>query len=181
MRVISGLLKRRKIEGFDIEGVRPTMSRIKESLFAILNKKIKGSLCLDLFAGTGSLGIEAISNGAEKVYFIDHNQQVINVLKKNLKHLDIESKSIVLCQDYMKALKKFEENKIIFDIVFLDPPYEEKKLTSILTFISTSNILNSNGQVICEYTNDNLNENYGELKLITKKKYGHKKIRIYQK
>ena len=82
MKVISGILKGRNIEGYNIDGTRPTMDRVKESLFAIIQNNIKNSIVLDLFAGSGSLGIEAISNGANTCYFIDNNKEVIKVLNQ---------------------------------------------------------------------------------------------------
>ena len=96
MKVISGTLKGRNIEGYNIDGTRPTMDRVKESLFGMIQNYVKDSVCLDLFAGSGSLGIEAISNGALKCYFIDNNKEVIKILNKNLENLDIKNKSIIL-------------------------------------------------------------------------------------
>ena len=84
MKVISGTLKGRNIEGYNIDGTRPTMDRVKESLFAMLGQTIIDSVCLDLFAGSGNLGLEAISNGASEVYFVDHNKIAIETIKKNM-------------------------------------------------------------------------------------------------
>ncbi len=81
MRVISGKYKGKKLIGFDIDGTRPTMDRVKESLFGIIQNKIKDSIVLDLFAGSGSLGIEALSNGAKMCYFVDNNIELINIIK----------------------------------------------------------------------------------------------------
>ena len=80
MRIISGKYKGKKLDGFDIEGTRPTMDRVKESLFGIIQNNLKDSICLDLFAGSGSLGIEALSNGASACYFVDKNKQILNIL-----------------------------------------------------------------------------------------------------
>ena len=87
MRVISGKYKGKTLMGFNIDGTRPTMDRIKESLFGIIQNKIKDSIVLDLFAGSGSLGIEALSNGAKECYFVDNNIEPINVLNKNIKDM----------------------------------------------------------------------------------------------
>ena len=87
MKVISGILKGRNIKGYDIEGTRPTMDRVKESLFAMIQDDIRDSVVLDLFAGSGSLGIEAISNGAEYSYFVDNNIEVIKVTEENRKNI----------------------------------------------------------------------------------------------
>ena len=106
MRIISGKYKGRKLEGFNIEGTRPTMDRVKESLFGSIQNYIKDSIVLDLFAGSGSLGIEAISNGCKLCYFCDNSKEIINILNKNLK--DIEN-SYVIKSDYKEALYNFKE------------------------------------------------------------------------
>ena len=88
MRVISGKYKGKVLKGFGFDGTRPTMDRVKESLFAIIQNKINESICLDLFAGSGSLGIEALSNGAAFCYFSDNNKAIIDILEFNLKNID---------------------------------------------------------------------------------------------
>ena len=101
MRVISGKYKGKNIMGFNIEGTRPTMDRVKESMFGMIQSNIKGSICLDLFAGSGSLGIEALSNGALECYFVEKNNEIFNILRNNL---DGISGSILLKKDYKDAL-----------------------------------------------------------------------------
>src|SRR5574344_1247021 len=115
MRVISGIYKGKKLDGFDIDGTRPTMDRVKASMFAMVQDDIKESICLDLFAGSGALGIEAISNGASMTYFVDNGNEVLNVLKSNLKGIKEDYK--VLNMDYNKALKYFKDNKISFSLI----------------------------------------------------------------
>ena len=109
MRVISGFLKGRKIDGMNIHGTRPTMDRVKESVFASIQGKIDNSVCLDLFAGSGSLGIEAISNGARKVYFVDNNIECIKIINKNIFDFGIERKCALVIDDYNNALKEAED------------------------------------------------------------------------
>ena len=96
MRVISGFLRGREIKGYTIDGTRPTMDRVKESMFAIIQDYIKDSICLDLFAGTGNLGIEAISNGAKKVYFNDKNKIACKVIRETVDKFDISDKCEIL-------------------------------------------------------------------------------------
>lgn len=175
MRVISGIYKGKKLVGFDIEGTRPTMDRVKESMFALIQDKIPNSICLDLFAGSGSLGIEAISNGAKNTYFVDNGMEVLKILKNNLKGIKEPYK--VLEMDYNKALKYFKENNIKFDIILLDPPYHRLFINKILDYIYENNLLNNNGIVICEYEEEKVcNINYKKLK---EKKYGDKTVSIY--
>lgn len=177
MRIISGFLKSRIIKGHDIEGTRPTMDRVKESLFAMIQDKVNNSVCLDLFAGSGSLGIEAISNGASLVYFVDNNFSVIKVLKENLRNLDIENKSNVVLSDYKKALENLRNSKL--DLIFLDPPYDLNLIEGILKYISKSNIMKENGCVVCEYEREILQDEYDNLVCIRSKNYGSKNVKVY--
>ena len=123
MRVISGKYKGKNLIGFDIDGTRPTMDRVKESLFGIIQNYIKDSVVLDLFAGSGSLGIEALSNGASSCYFFDNNIELINIIKKNT--IDMNGVHIMK-SDYKNSLELLKNSNIKFDIIFLDPPYKLK-------------------------------------------------------
>ena len=176
LRVISGKYKGRKLEGFDISGTRPTMDRVKESLFGMIQNNIKNCVCLDLFAGSGSLGIEALSNGANKCYFVEKHNEIYGVLKKNLVGVsDFE----LIKSDYKDALSSFVKNDIKFDIIFLDPPYKLCLINDILVFISDNDLLNENGIVVCEYENELVHsDEFEELKT---KKYGSKIVTVYKK
>lgn len=179
MRVISGFLKSRVIYGDNIEGTRPTMDRVKSSLFATINYKIQDSICLDLFAGSGQLGIEAISNGAKMVFFCDNNKKCIDVINKNINNLKIENFSEVYFGDYLKTLNILKSKNIKLDIVFLDPPYKMNVVNDILTYIHDNNILDKDGIVVVEYSDidPSIISNYEILK---EKKYGNKHIKIYK-
>lgn len=175
MRIISGKYKASKIEGYDIIGTRPTMDRIKESLFGIIQNNLKDSICLDLFAGSGSLGLEALSNGANECYLVDKNKQVIEILNKNINRIKIEN-AIVLQYDYLEALKYFAKNNIKFDIIFLDPPYKDNLIQPSINFIVENNLLNENGLVVCEYESETFsNDSLTEIK---SRNYGNKNIKI---
>ena len=173
MRIISGKYKGKKLRGFNIEGTRPTMDRIKESLFGIIQTYIPNSVVLDLFAGSGALGLEAISNGAKKCYLIDKNIEAIKIIKENSQNIDEDLK--IMNIDYKKFLKNTEEK---FDIIFLDPPYKENQMDKSLRIIEERDLLNEKGIVICEYEIGNPKTN---LKLIKEKSYGPKKIKIFEK
>lgn len=174
MRIISGKYKGKKILGDNIDGTRPTMDRVKESLFGTIQNKINDSICLDLFAGSGSLGIEALSNGAQKCYFVDKNKIVIDVLKKNTNNVD---NALLIYSDYISALKNFKENNIKFDIIFLDPPYRDNLINPSLAYIIDNDLINKDGIIICEYENEDFS---CDLDIIKEKKYGSKYIRIYK-
>lgn len=181
MKIISGTLKGRNIEGYNIEGTRPTMDRVKESLFGMIQDYIKDSTVLDLFAGSGNLGVEAISNGAKIAYFIDNNPEVIKVLNKNIANLDIQSKSRVILSDWKKALNTFATQNIKFDLIFIDPPYAYDVYEKILNKVSTLNLLSDNGLIIMEYSNLHLPATYENLTLYKERNYGNKSINIYIK
>lgn len=181
MKIISGTLKGRNIEGYNIEGTRPTMDRVKESLFGMIQDYIKDSTVLDLFAGSGNLGVEAISNGAKIAYFIDNNPEVIKVLNKNIANLDIQSKSRVILSDWKKALNTFATQNIKFDLIFIDPPYAYDVYEKILNKVSTLNLLSDNGLIIMEHSNLHLPTTYENLTLYKERNYGNKSINIYIK
>ena len=176
MRVISGKYKGKNLIGFDIDGTRPTMDRVKESLFGMIQNKIKNSIVLDLFAGSGSLGIEAISNGSIEVYFIDNNIELINIMKKNTQGM--MDKIHIMKSDYKSALELFKNSNIKFDIIFLDPPYKLNLINDCLNLIIKYNLLNKEGNIICEYETENI-ENEA-LKLTKEKRYGSKNIKIFE-
>lgn len=180
MKVISGTLKGRNIEGYNIDGTRPTMDRVKESLFATIQSYIKDSVVLDLFAGSGGLGIEAISNGANTCYFIDNNKEVIKVLNKNITNLNIKQNSKVILSDWKKSLNDFANQGIKFDLIFVDPPYDYNVYEKILEKVSILNLLNENGLIILEHSNLKFKETYNNLTLYKDKKYGNKSVNIYK-
>ena len=178
MRIISGKYKGRIIKGMDIVGTRPTMDRVKESMFAMIQNNIKESVCLDLFAGSGSLGIEAISNGCKNCYFVDNNKQALITIKENINNLNINEEFHIMKNDYNEALKYFKDNNIKFDLIFLDPPYKLNLINGILNKIIEYNLLNNNGQVICEYESELVDND--TLTILKERTYGSKKIKIYK-
>ena len=181
MRVISGSLKGRNIKGFSIEGTRPTMDRVKMSIFGSIQNYIKDSLVLDLFAGSGNLGIEAISNGCKYCYFIDNNKICIKCINENLTNFNITNKGKTILTDYNKALNLFKKNNIKFDIIFIDPPYKYENINNIVSTINEYNILNNNGLLVLEFKYDNISLENNLYTLYKSKKYGDKYVYIYKK
>ena len=181
MRVISGYLKGRNIDGYDTIGTRPTMNRVKESMFASIQEYINDSLVLDLFSGSGSLGIEAISMGAKKCYFVDNGREILNILRKNINNLNIEEKSTIINRDYREALLYFKNNNIKFNIILVDAPYKMEVMEEVISLINKYDLLYDNGILVLEYSNDKLKDNYNNLKLYRSKRYGDKYVTIYHK
>ena len=181
MKIISGTLKGRNIEGFNIEGTRPTMDRVKESLFGMIQNYIKNSICLDLFTGSGNLGFEAISNSANFCYLNDKNNKCINIIKKNVSNFQIEDKVKILNLDYNKCLDYLRDNHIKLDLIFLDPPYKNECLNEVIKKILEYDLLNTNGLIICEVDNNYLKDDFSTINIIKNRKYGDKYIIIYKK
>ena len=177
MKVISGKYKGRNIEGFTIDGTRPTMDRVKESLFAMIQSYLNESNILDLFSGSGNLAIEALSEGAKSAVLVDSNFKAIKIINNNLKTIGIDNVK-VLNMDYKKAIEIIDEK---FDIIFLDPPYKTNYIEESIKLITKYNILSDEGIIVCE--SDDLDKiiydnNY---KCIKDKKYGDKYIVILKK
>lgn len=177
MKVISGKYKGRKIEGFDIEGTRPTMDRVKESLFATIQNYIKESVVLDLFSGSGNLGIEALSEGASYAYLVDKNIKCIKTINKNINNMGIENVK-VLNMDYKLALKQINKK---LDLIFLDPPYKTSLIEDSLKLIDEYDLLSDDGLIVCE--SDDVDKiNYSnKYTAIKEKRYGDKYIVLLKK
>ena len=179
MRIISGQYKGSNIIGYDIKGTRPTMDRVKESLFAMIQNNIKNSICLDLFAGSGNLGLEALSNYAAKCYFVDNNYDIVQVLKQNINKIKIKEEYVLIDDDAFKALKLFKDNNLKFDLIFLDPPYELNLINKSLDLINEYDLLSKDGLIVCEFESEIVTlDNY---EIIKQKKYGTKNIYIIKK
>lgn len=174
MRVISGKYRGKNLTGFDIDGTRPTMDRVKESLFAMIQNKLIGSTVLDLFAGSGSLAIEALSNGSKCAYLVDNNMELINIIKRNTDGMDEEIH--IIKSDYKDALKVLK-NSTKFDIIFLDPPYKLNLINDCINKIIEYDLLNKDGIIVCEYESEDINTS---LDLMKYKSYGSKNIKIFK-
>lgn len=179
MKIISGIYKGRNLTGFNIDGTRPTQDRVKESVFSSIQGYIPDAVVLDLFAGSGNLGLEALSNGSKFAYLNDFNKKAVSAIKKNIELLKVENAK-VLELDYKKALNYFKENNITFDIVFLDPPYKDKIIEETVTYLLDNNLLNDDAIIICEYEHD-FNDEFDGLEIIKEKKYGYKFVKILAK
>lgn len=174
MRVVSGKYRNKKLETMQGNNTRPTTDRVKEAIFSMLANNIYDANVLDLFSGSGSLGIECLSRGASSVVFNDLNNGAYKIINKNLEK--IEEKSIVYNLDYEVLLNKLSIENNSFDLIFLDPPYDLMLLNNIINLIDTFNLLNKNGIIICE---SNLKEEIllnDKYEIDKQKKYGNTKI-----
>lgn len=169
MRVIAGKHKSKVLESLEGRNTRPTMDKVKEGIFNSL-QEVHG-LGLDLFAGSGALGIEALSRGMEKVIFVDQNFKAVKVIQANLKQLDLRDQSEVYKNNADRALKALNKREIQFDYIFLDPPYNKGLIDKALEQIAEFNLLKENGIIICEFSNhEQINTN--GFKVIKQYHYG---------
>lgn len=179
MQVISGKYRARKLISIEDEGTRPTLAKVKESMFAMIDDKIYDSVVLDLFAGSGSLGIEAISRGAQKVYFVDNNRKVKAILEKNLRN--IKEPFEIVIDDFSKALDLFAKKHLKFDIVLIDAPYKSDFGGQSLEILAEKQLLNDNATIVYEQERINCLQNVRKCyKIIKTKTHGIANISILE-
>lgn len=150
MRVIAGKARRlalKTIEGLD---TRPTTDRIKETLFNMLQNNLYDCLFLDLFSGSGAIGIEALSRGAKEAYFVENNKNAVNCIKENLTFTQLKENAVVVETDVLTALRRLEDKNLIFSIIFMDPPYHKMLEKQVLEYLSTSALIDKNTIIIIE-------------------------------
>lgn len=178
MRVITGTARGRNLQTLEGEDVRPTSDRVKEAVFSIIQFEIEGRRVLDLFAGSGQLGIEALSRGAEKAVFVDANAQAISVIRQNLQKCGFEKNAIVLNTDSFMYLTSGARSDV-FDIAFLDPPYRMGLVEKALPLVAEH--MSAGGAILCETPMDEeLPEETGNFRIAKTYRYGKIKITLYR-
>ena len=148
MRVITGTARGRRLRTPENYDIRPTTDNVKESLFNIIQFDVEGRKVLDLFAGTGQLGIECLSRGADSVVFVDESREAVNIVKDNLKTCGLSAS--VLQMDALSYLRGCGK----FDLIFVDPPYDSNLYEEVLKIINSVDILSDGGIIICEARRD---------------------------
>ncbi|GAA0364369.1 16S rRNA (guanine(966)-N(2))-methyltransferase RsmD [Bacillus horti] len=163
------------------KNTRPTTDKVKESIFNLLEQhSFTGGLALDLYAGTGGLGIEALSRGLDKVIFVDTHKKAINIINQNLDSLSISNQAEVYRNEASRALKAIIKRELSFDLIFLDPPYAEQQISTQLAVINDYNLLAEEGRVVVETGKDtDLPKQVGQLQQWKHQNYGETDIRIY--
>lgn len=155
MRVISGTARGKKLNSLEGLNTRPTLDRVKEALFNILQFDIKEANVLDLFSGSGALAIEALSRGANKAVLCDFSKEAINVINKNIEATRIKEKARILNKDYLEALKTLKKENEKFNIIFLDPPYKTDYIYKSIEKILQYNLLAEDGIIVAETDDEN--------------------------
>ena len=182
MRVIGGIKGSLRIKSSKSKSLRPTMDRVRETVFNILGNRVSDAFFLDLFAGTGSVGIEALSRGAREVIFVEKEFRTAKILNENLERLGFEKGGTILKMDFSRAIKSIKRDGKQFDIVYIDPPYASELCEESLNLLAEYDIINKNGIVLAEHFYKNkLKEIFGELKLTRIKKIGETCISIFKK
>lgn len=175
MRIIGGTMRGTKLFTLEGENTRPTLDRVKEALFSKINFELQDAIVLDLFSGSGALGLEALSRGAQKSFLCDNSRDAIKIINQNIEKTRSKDKILLFNMDYQKALSEIKKEGIKFDIVFLDPPYKTDFAEDAAKTIIENGLLNENGLIVLETDNkekvlEKLDTNILEIKDI--KKYG---------
>lgn len=183
MRVISGRFKGHPLKAVPGRNTRPTADRVKEAIFNLVPNGLylekKG---LDLFAGTGSLGIEALSRGCAQVTFVDHHSEAISVIYHNLKTLGLKEKAKVYKQDALRMVRLLAKRGESFQIIFIDPPYDWPRLETLLEQIGKLNLLDRNGVMVVETAKTrSLAPQYSGMAQFKHQVYGDTAVRIYMR
>jgi len=181
MKIIAGEYKGRIIEMPC--GIRPTSDKVRKSLFEILKNRIKGAIFLDLYCGSGAIGIEALSRGAEKAVFVDNSRNCIFVLKRNLDKTGIlQSSYDIYNKDCINGTGMLQKPGCFFDIVFIDPPYNTGLAKNTLIELSGYDILTPNALIVAEvFKKEGLPEELGNFKKIRSSKYGDTLLEFFKK
>lgn len=179
MRVIAGKYKSRQLKSVKSNLTRPTTDRNKENMFNIIGPYFQGGNVLDLFAGSGGLGIEALSRGCDFLYSVDNQYAAFQIIKENIKSLKIENAKVYKL-DYRKALKKFNQERIKFDLILLDPPYGKGLVDGILEFLIENEMLNDECIIMVEELKEVVFKTFNQLNLIKKNDYGITALNVFK-
>ncbi|MGN1182794.1 MAG: 16S rRNA (guanine(966)-N(2))-methyltransferase RsmD [Faecalibacillus sp.] len=179
MRVIAGKYKKRQLKIPKSNLTRPTTDKNKENLFNMIGPYFDGGTVLDLFGGSGGLGIEALSRGCEYLYSVDHQYEAFKTIKDNLSLLKIDNAK-ALKMDYKKALHYLKEHHVIFDYVFLDPPYGKNLVDDILQYLVVHKMLNDHACIVVEELKEVQFQKINDLELIKRKEYGITALNVFE-
>ena len=179
MRVITGSAWGRKLKELKGMDTRPTTDRVKEAIFSIIQFEVEGRRVLDLFGGTGQMGIEALSRGAAHCVFVDIRREAAQLIRENLKHTELEDRAEVVQGDYLAYLTQSKET---FDLIFLDPPYESEMIKKALQTITRIDKVSENGIIICENSSNFVFPTLPEPYELQKEyRYGRIKVALYRR
>ncbi|GAB6170014.1 16S rRNA (guanine(966)-N(2))-methyltransferase RsmD [Clostridium carnis] len=181
MRIIAGKARGRKLIPPATMETRPTLDRVKEAMFSMIQGYIPDARVIDVFAGTGSLGLEAASRGAEEVYLVDKSPVTFPLLKENIENLKFTEFCMPLNMDSYEALKSLSKQGKIFDIIFIDPPYCKEMIPEAIKLIEELKMLKEDGIIVTKIDSiEGIYEGYEEIKLTQSRKYGNTTVCFYK-
>ncbi|MBA2174287.1 16S rRNA (guanine(966)-N(2))-methyltransferase RsmD [Halobacillus locisalis] len=173
MRVIAGDFKGRQLKSVPTHQTRPTTDKVKEAVFHVIGPFFEGGRALDLFAGSGGLGLEALSRGVESCVFVDQQHKAIQTIYENIKILGVEDRTEVFRTDAKRALKAAGKRGLTFDYIFLDPPYKKFSYEDLMEALLEHQLISDHGIVICEHdASEKIPEDVGRLQLQKTDIYG---------
>lgn len=179
--MISGIAKGHKLKTLKGDATRPTSDKVKESLFNIIASYIPGAEVLDLYAGTGNLGIEALSRGAVSAVFVDNSRESCRIIKENLEHTKMQDKGIVYHGSVQSIISKLAAQNKMYDIIFMDPPYKKNFIVETLNILANNDIIKKNGILIAEHSIlDVVPEDSGKLRLVSSRRYRETVLSFYK-
>jgi 16S rRNA (guanine966-N2)-methyltransferase len=181
LRIIAGKARGRKLISPATMETRPTLDRVKESMFSMIQGYILDSIVVDVFAGTGSLGLEAASRGAKEVYLVDKSPVTFPLLKQNVENLKFQDFCTPLNMDSYEALRMLAKKDKKFDLIFIDPPYCKEMIPEAMKIVKENDLLQIDGLIVTKIdTVEEIFEGYEDLKLTRIKKYGNTTVCFYQ-
>jgi len=179
MRVIAGIMKGKRLLPSGGLNLRPTTDKVKEAIFNILSNEVSGASFLDLYAGTGAIGIEAMSRGALRAVFVEKDKKQVLLIRKNLSLFSLLGKTAIFEGTAQDFIKKTKES---FDVAYIDPPYEHNDLTSVLLTLGSSDTIRPNGMAIIEHFHKReFPPSFGELLFLKQVRYGGTALSFYEK
>ena len=180
MRVISGKARGLKLKTIDGDTTRPTKDMVKEALFSMLIGHVEGCVFLDLFAGSGAIGIEALSRGAKEAYFCDLNKKCIEVIKDNISKARFDDFAKIYNLDYLQMLDKVRN--VSFDVIYVDPPYNKGMGIDAIEKISSYELLKTNGIIVLETDEiEEIPDTIGDFERYKSRNYGRNFLNFYSK
>lgn len=180
LRIISGNCRGKKLKSPKNNLIRPTSDKVKEAVFNILGSRVLDSKFLDLFAGTGNIGIEALSRGAKNAVFVDNNYNSLKIIRQNLELANLLNRSEIINNNCLTAVSKLKHKYEKFNIIYMDPPYNMKNICELLLKIADNKLLDREGVLLVEHDkNKKLDEQINDLIKTKHKRYGDTYISYY--
>jgi 16S rRNA (guanine(966)-N(2))-methyltransferase RsmD len=179
IRILGGMARGRKLCGPVGHVFRPTTGRVKEFIFSYLGSEVDGARFLDLFSGTGSLGLEALSRGAREVVFIEKSRKHVRIIHSNIAICRFEERARVIQGDVFSWLRKLEENGEWFDVILADPPFRKALRSRIVETVDKHRVLKAGGWLLVEHESHDSARDDSQLSLIRQRKFGHCVVSVY--